>query len=280
MNGRAARRRSWQWAVVPVLALTVTGCTGSAVRSGQPPGSSAVGGQAATGSTAQQRFSVLLSNPARQLASSAGVSLSPLVASALDHINVLLPGPPTAIVVQVGNPSHLVPQAGVNGFTSPATGQIILQLGRTAQSSLARTLHLWFPRDLAHEVDHSVRILGGTGFGTTLLQETISEGIATAFDQAAFPGPPDPFAQAITPTQECTLWEKVKPQLGATNLYSLWMFGGPGVPRWTAFTIGYHIVNDYRDHDRNVSWAQLTSASATAILAASRYQPCPPPGSG
>ena len=205
--------------------------------------------------------------------------MSQLVASWDNRINALLPGPPTAIVVQTGNPSRLIPEAGVYGFTSPATGQITLQLGRTAQSSLAQTLHLWLPRDLAHEVNHSVRILGGTGFGTTLLQETISEGIATVFDLAAFPGPPDPFAQAITPAQECTLWDKAKPELGDTNLYDLWMFGGPGVPRWTAFTIGYHIVNDYRDHHRNVSWAQLTAASAAAILAGSHYQPCTPPGS-
>ena len=274
VSGRATRRRSWRWAVVPVLALTMTGCTSSAGRTSQPPRPSAPSRHPATGSTAQKRFTVLLSTQARQLASSAGVSLSQLVASALNHVNVLLPGPPTAIVVKIGNPSDLIPQEGVNGFTSPATGQIILQLGRTAQSSLAQTLHLWFPRALAHEVNHSVRILGGTGFGTTLLQETISEGIATAFDQAAFPGPPDPSTRAITPAQECALWEKAKPQLSATNLYDLWMFGGPGVPQWTAFTIGYHIVKDYRNHHRNVGWAELTSTSATAILAASHYQPC------
>jgi uncharacterized protein YjaZ len=40
-----------------------------------------------------------------------------------------------------------------------AAQQIILQLGRTAQSSLAGTLHLWLPRDLAHEVNHSARSL-------------------------------------------------------------------------------------------------------------------------
>jgi hypothetical protein len=215
----------------------MTGCTTSAARSSQPPRASAPSGQT-TANTAQQRFGVLLSTPARHLASSAGVSLPRLVASALNHINALLPGPPTVIVVQTGNSSRLIPQAGTNGFTRPS-GQVILQVGRTAQSTLGRTLHLWLPRDLAHEVNHSVRILDETEFGTTLLQQTISEGIATAFDQAAFPGPPDPWTRAITPAQECALWQKVKPQLGATNLYNLWMFGGPRVPHWTAFTIGY-----------------------------------------
>jgi uncharacterized protein YjaZ len=139
-------------------------------------------------------------------------------------------------------------------------------------------LDFWLPRDLAHEVNHSVRILAGTGIGTTLLQQTISEGIATALDQAAFPGPPAPWSQAITPARECGLWDKIQPQLGAAGLYDLWMFGGPGVPHWTAFTIGYHIVNDYRNHHPDVSWAQLTSTSATAILAGSHYQPCAAPG--
>jgi uncharacterized protein YjaZ len=53
-------------------------------------------------------------------------------------------------------------------------------VGRTAQSSLATTFDLWFPRDMAHEVNHSVRILGGPGFGITLLPQIITEGIATA----------------------------------------------------------------------------------------------------
>lgn len=201
--------------------------------------------------------------------------MSRLVASTLDRINALLPGPPTTVTVTTGSPSALIPQTGDYGYTSPATGQVNLQFGQTPQTSLIGSLNLWLPRDIAHEVNHSVRILGGTGFGTTLLQETITEGIATAFDQAAFPGPPDPWNQAITPAQECALWKKATPQLGDTGLYDLWMFGGSGVPHWTAFTIGYHIVNDYRNRHPDVSWATLTSASAASILTGSHYQPCP-----
>jgi uncharacterized protein YjaZ len=38
---------------------------------------------------------------------------------------------------------------------------------------------------------------------------------------------------------------------------------GYGVPHWTGFTIGYHIIKDYRSRHPHVSWAALTSASAT-----------------
>jgi len=41
------------------------------------------------------------------------------------------------------------------------------------------------------------------------------------------------------------------------------------------FTIGYHIVNDYRRYHPGVSWETLTLTSATTILGGSHYQRCP-----
>lgn len=65
-----------------------------------------------------------------------------------------------------------------------------------------------------------------------------------------------------------------QPLLGRPGLYDQWMFGGDGVPHWTAFTIGYDIVTGYRLRHPDTSWAALTSLPAAAILAGSRYQPC------
>ena len=111
-------------------------------------------------------------------------------------------------------------------------------------------------------------MLKGPGFGPTLLPQLITEGMATAFDQAAFPGPVNPWTHAITPAQECALWKEASPQLGYTGLYDTWMFGDKslGIRNWTGFTIGYHIVNDYRRHHPSVSWETLTLTSATTIL--------------
>ena len=144
----------------------------------------------------------------------------------------------------------------------------------TPQVSNREALRFWFPRDLAHEVNHAVRILKGPGFDPALLQQLISEGIATAFDQAAFPGPVDPWTHAITQTQECALWGKAEPQLGYTSFYNAWMLAGYGIPHCTGFTIGYHIDNRVPGHHPGVSWAARTSTSAEAILAGSHYQPC------
>jgi hypothetical protein len=257
-------------ALLPVAA----GCSGPGHPSSHPVSASRPPPAPITEHVVNRRFTVAFSSTALQQAKAAGINLPALTVHALGRINALLPGPKTTITVNYARGDTLITQAGVYGFTHPLNARIAVGFGATPQVTISKALTFWFPRALAHEVNHSVRMLAGPGFGPTLLPQLISEGIATAFDQAAFPGPANPWTHAITPMQECALWKKAKPQLGYTGLYDPWMFGSPGIPNWTGFTIGYHIVNDYQSHHPNVSWAALTSTSAATILAGSHYQPC------
>jgi hypothetical protein len=145
------------------------------------------------------RFTVALSGKALQEAKAAGFGLPALVARALARISALLPGPHSAITVNYARGSALKAQAGVYGFTNPLTARIRTGFGPTSQVTTGEALRLWFPRALAHEVNHAVRMRKGPGFGPTLLPQLISEGIATVFDQAAFPGPVNPWTHAISP---------------------------------------------------------------------------------
>jgi hypothetical protein len=227
--------------------------------------------------SAKDRFDVTFDTSAANSAEEHGADLRQLVAHALDRINALLPGPKTAIFIEYDAASNVIPQTGTDGFTNPQTGHITIGFGPGSQTSYQTTLSFWLPRTLSHEINHSVRILAGPGFGTSLLEDTITEGISSVFDEAAFPGPPNPWDNALKASQECTMWKQAKPLLGNSGLYSQWMFGGGGIPHWTAFAIGYHIVRDYLHHHPHTSWATLTSTSASAILAGSHYQPCTQP---
>lgn len=106
----------------------------------------------------------------------------------------------------------------------------------------------------------------------------VSEGLATAFQEAAEPGPPAPFGHALTPAQECRLWKRARPRLGDRDLGKdqvEWMWGGKTVPRYTGYTIGYGIITAYRRHNPGVGWKALTTTPADKVLAGSRYRPCP-----
>lgn len=254
--------------------LAAAGCSGPGKAATHPAPASVAPGPPVTEQVANGRFTVLLSGQAVQAARAAGIDLPGLVSRALNHISVLLPGPKTSISVNYYRPGVLIPQTGTAGVTTLQTGRIVTGFGRTARSTISRAVAFWLPRTLSHEVDHSVRILAGPGFGPTLLDQIISEGISSVFDEAAFPGPPNPWDNAISRSQECTMWRKAQSMLAYTGLYDLWMFGSPGVPYWTGFTIGYHIVKDYRLRHPHLSWAALTRASATTILTGSYYHPC------
>lgn len=262
------------------MVVTAAGCGGQYGASTAPTAAKPSLRRAVTDRVADDRFTVTFSAAALQAAQTAGVSLPALVDRVLDHVNTLLPGPKASISVSDGRPAVLSPQSGTEGYTNPMNGRIMVAFGTVPQVSIKKVLTFWFPRDLAHEVSHSVRILAGPGHGPSLIEEFVDEGIATAFDQAAFPGPPDPGGAAITPSQECTLWNKAEFLLGDSGIDGTWMFGGNSygyaVPSLTGFTIGYHIVNDYREQHPHAGWAALTSASAATILAGSGYQPCSP----
>jgi hypothetical protein len=258
------------------LIAGVAGCSGHSAGSNHPAAASQSPVKPVTERLVNGRFTVTMSGAALQEAGAAGDDLPALMAHALARISALLPGPRSTIAVNYARGSALITQAGVYGFTNPLTVHIRAGFGPTPLVTTGEALRLWFPRALAHEVNHAVRMLKGPGFGPTLLPQLISEGIATAFDQAAFPGHVNPWTHAVTPAQECALWKKAEPQLGYTGLYDMWMFGDKslGIPNWTGFTIGYHIVNGYRRYHPGVSWETLTLTSATTILAGSHYQPC------
>ena len=261
------RRRAWLACAAVLGLLGVAACGGSGPSTAPPP-------QPLTEHVANDRFTVTLSGAALQAAQQAGINLPAVVGHALEHINALLPGPATTIAVNLGQPGTVIPQTGADGMTGES-GQVTVWFRATGQASLSQAARSSLPRALSHEVDHSVRILAGPSFGSTLLQQIITEGISSVFDEAAFPGPPDPWDRAISPGQECTLWQTARSDLGDPGLYDLWMFGSPGVvPHWTGFTLGYDIVKDYRDRHPGVTWPALTATSAAAILAGSGYQPC------
>jgi Predicted Zn-dependent protease (DUF2268) len=254
-------RRNVRWAILPSLVLVVAACASSASRG------------PVTESFARDRFTVKFSAQAVEKASARGVNLPQVVGRALGRINALLPGPPTTITVSY-NSSPVIPQTGTDGFTNEETGAITIWFRPTPLASLRRIMQLWLARTLSHEVDHSVRILAGPGFGLSLLAVIISEGISSAFDGAAFPGTADPWDRAISRNKECALWKQAQPLLAQDFLYDAWMFGQPGIPHWTGFTIGYDIVTDYRHRHPDVSWSAINHASAATILAGSDYQPC------
>lgn len=102
-------------------------------------------------------------------------------------------------------------------------------------------------RTVAHEAHHCLR-MAGPGYGWTLGEAMVSEGLAGRFVSRLFGSPPEPWECAVTDEvlkanlpDEATL-------IGTGHDHRAWFFGSGGKrPRWLGYTLGYRIVGDWMD---------------------------------
>jgi len=133
-------------------------------------------------------------------------------------------------------------------------------------------------RQVAHEVHHCGR-MGAVGYGGTLGEALVSEGLAGRFVGALFGSPPEPWERAV---DEATLRTHL-PQAAELNSpaydHASWFFGADGGrPRWLGYTLAYHIAGDWLaavpapDADTwvGVDAATVLAAAHRGILAARR----------
>lgn len=99
------------------------------------------------------------------------------------------------------------------------------------------------PLQLAHELHHAKR-WQGVGYGHTLLEATVSEGLAQHFEAAARGGPP---IYAAPHPDMHALWARAQTQLDGSYDHHAWFFGSEqeGLDRWAGYALGYELVRRF-----------------------------------
>lgn len=117
------------------------------------------------------------------------------------------------------------------------------------------------PATLAHELYHCAR-WRGPGYGQTLLEVLVSEGLAQHHEREERGGQPAPYSKldlSLAP-----LWEQARPLLhSATYPHAEWFFGAGSLPRWAGYALGYELVGrllgdtgqDAAAHAHTPAWA-------------------------
>jgi Predicted Zn-dependent protease (DUF2268) len=213
---------------------------------------------------AEQPFTVQVSQDARRISQQAGVDLERLVSESAATVFSRLPHRDRISIQVRVDPSRSIPEIGVGGYTDPLGGDVSVWIDDTPPGGLPAALRTWVPATLAHELHHSSRVRTGPGYGRTLGEALVTEGLADQFAAEVFPGTPlPPWDHALSADQEDALWERAQPDLWGS--YSLgdhrrWFFGGSGIPRWAGYTLGYRIVEAYLGEARTAAGAVQTKA--------------------
>jgi GNAT superfamily N-acetyltransferase len=130
-----------------------------------------------------------------------------------------------------------LPETGVGGYAP---------LGHLVQLTLTpdnpHFTDCWrreVPATLAHELHHARR-WRGPGYGTTLLEALVSEGLAQQYE-AGVRGEVPIYAHSAHPLD--TLWAQAQAELDTPGYdHAAWFFGTGEQPRWAGYALGYELV--------------------------------------
>ncbi|RJK98796.1 peptidase [Paracoccus aestuarii] len=152
-----------------------------------------------------------------------------VVALVEDHLDL----PRFDLVVRAGD--GVIPEWGIGGH-APAPGIIELMLDP------ARVAPEHFRRTLVHEMHHLAR-WEGPGYGRSLGEALVTEGLAGHFVLQVLGGPADPWDQVRPGTgvlkQAATGWARRDHDHGD------WFMGRGRMRKWTGYGLGHRIVAEH-----------------------------------
>lgn len=209
---------------------------------------------------------VTVTSDAKEAAQSIDVDLSLVIERAITRIAEELELPATLVRVGV-DPERAIPERGDGGFTSPGDGTITISLDPSFHN-FEGTLTESLPLTLAHELHHAARILDGPGYGSTLQEALVAEGLADSFSLQVWPESPlPPWVRALDRRSTCQLWQKAKQEFDRSSYdHGKWFRGEEQIPGWTGYALGFRLVQMYLDDHPDITPAQLVDAPAAGMI--------------
>lgn len=152
---------------------------------------------------------------------------------------------PEVVVYVDDDADSTIPETGIGGF-APSANRLEIHIDPDSEG-IGERLEIEFRSTLAHELHHCAR-WAACGYGETLLEEMVSEGLADHFDIEVNGGVPKPWSIALPKEQLDILEERARNESeDGTYDHDAWFFGSDeeGIPRWAGYALGYAIVEKY-----------------------------------
>jgi uncharacterized protein YjaZ len=213
---------------------------------------------------------VVVETEAARAARRAGIDLDGLAESAVDHVSRRIALPETVVSI-LARPGRVVPETGVGGFADPVSGEVFVYVD-PGRERLNRVLAKWVEPAIAHELHHAARILDGPGYGRSVVEAIVTEGLADVFALDTY-GRRAPWTRALGVRSVCRWWARARERSRSRGDYdhSAWFFGtGRALPRWAGYTIGYVLVRRYLSSHPSRTAADLVVTPAPRIVAGAR----------
>ncbi|MCU0618078.1 MAG: DUF2268 domain-containing protein [Gemmatimonadaceae bacterium] len=170
---------------------------------------------------------------------------------------------PALTIVVVDQPDAVIPEVGLGGYT-PSASQVRLFVDPRRSDFAAVVSRELLPL-VAHEIHHAAR-WRAVGYGMTLRDAAVSEGLADHFAQEVSGAPAPPWSRALTDTALARWAAVVAAQSRGFYDHRAWFFGsGDSIPRWTGYAAGYELVRRHLRADTTRRASTLVGVPAAVI---------------
>lgn len=173
---------------------------------------------------------------------------------------------PHVDVVIDDDANSAIPETGVGGF-APSANLLYIHID-TNFKEIEQKIDFEIKSTLTHELHHCAR-WASCGYGKTLLEAIIAEGLADHFDIEINNSDPRPWSIAVTGDELEKLKEKASLEFTNDSYdHSAWFFGSKGehIPRWTGYSLGFSLVGDYIKNGGKKA-SELVSEKAESFIA-------------
>lgn len=173
--------------------------------------------------------------------------------------------PLTAVTITVApDPKRAIPGYGVGGYT-PNANTVLIALD-PAFPGLAQVLSDRLASTLVHEFHHCMR-WRGPGYGRTLFEALITEGLADHFVMELLATSPGPWSDAFPRDHTAKFLALAQPEFDATDYnHPRWFFRGDAtLPHWTGYTLGFRLVEAYKERHPGATAVTLVYMPARAF---------------
>lgn len=174
---------------------------------------------------------------------------------------------PLVNVTVYPNSNFTIPETGAGGYAASKDWFHIYVDATKRGSELNRIIKDMTPETIYHEMNHVARFKH-TGYGSTLLEVIVTEGLATVFADEQWKGYQAPWSN-YSPKEISNLldiFKQRKKSNDSTYNHEEWFYGAGKLPRWIGYKIGSYIVKTFRKKYSNMDWEKIVTMSVKEIM--------------
>lgn len=173
-------------------------------------------------------------------------------------------------ILVFADPDQTIPEEGLGG-RAWGNDWIRMDIDPYTKLGVSKAIKAYLPGMVAHELHHARRA-ASVGYGETLDEALVSEGLAQAYQEFLYPEVNVAYAHNLTPEEIKKAWKAAQRELTSKEYnHPEWFFGKGKLKRWTGYSLGYNIVKEYMKKVNEHNPAKLVDVPAKTFL--KKYSP-------